>query len=99
VPQQIDCPLCHRPAAVTPRDFGARKHYECAHCKEFVVTTSAERLLARKTEERLVYFSGLARKGWDDSILVIDRAPTSDPGEQPTLQSKFLSRRQAFGMN
>lgn len=98
MPQQIDCPLCRRPATLTTRDFGQRKHYECGHCKEFVVTASAERLLSKVTEERLAYFSGLARKGWDDNLLVISRAPTSDPGEPPMLQSQFLARRQAFGL-
>lgn len=95
---QINCPLCHGPAELTVRDFGARKHYQCVHCKEYVVTTSAQRLLAKVTEERLTYFSGLARKGWDDNLLVISRAPTSGPGEPPMLQSQFLSRHQAFGL-
>lgn len=96
--QPADCPLCRRPAALTTRDFGERKHYQCPHCKEFVVTASAQRRLANTTEERLAYFAGLARKGWDDSLLVISRAPTSDPSEPPMLQSQFLARRQAFGM-
>ncbi len=98
MPQQTECPLCLSPAALTTRDFGERKHYECAHCKEFVVTASAERMLEKATEERLAYFSGLARKGSDDNLLVISRAPRSDPGEPPMLQSQFLARHQAFGL-
>lgn len=96
--QQTECPLCRGPATLTTRDFGERKHYQCTHCKEFVVTTSAEKLLAKVTEERLVYFSNLARKGWDDSLLVISRAPASNPGEPPMLQSQFFARCQAFGL-
>lgn len=88
------CPLCESAAQFDFHDYENLKRYKCPHCKEYVISRAAERMLndhsARKTA-----LAQLALKGWDDSLLVITRGPVS--AEQPSeLHAQFKSRREAL---
>lgn len=88
------CPLCESAASFDLHDYENLKRYKCPHCKEYVISRTAERIL-KDHPTRKKALAMLATKGWDDSLLVITRGPVSE--QQPSeLHAQFKSRREAL---
>lgn len=88
--QEQNCPLCGAPASFGTFDYGKRKSFRCGNCKDFVLTTLAERRIFDMSDEHKQQLAEMARQTDEDLILDITTRPS--PTGPSTLTAERIPR-------
>jgi hypothetical protein len=77
-----DCPLCETPAKYVLHNFEADKHFRCAICKDFVITSAAE--------DRLI--NSLIKLNWQQQLS--KQSTSLDEGNLLYISAPSVSEQQ-----
>jgi hypothetical protein len=90
--QSQNCPLCTNPAEYEFVDFQNRKHFLCANCTEFQISTRAETRLTNGPAEWKAGLAKLAKAHPVGSTLVITlpSGPRPEGIAYPALVDEYV---------
>lgn len=89
-----NCPLCLGNATYADFDYGHRKAFHCNTCREYVLTSIAERMLSNPPGLKEHQLSELVRNAAAD--LIAEIRSENNPSGGKMISVKWLSRASAM---